>query len=118
MEHYKVYIKTDDDNNITHINSSLFIKNADEWLEIDSGCGERYKHAQGNYFSKPIVTETGAHRYRYINNTIEELSDKEVAELESKLINQSVSMPSHLDKIEAQIAYLAMMTGNTDILEV
>lgn len=28
------------------------------------------------------------------------------------------SAPSQLDRVEAQIAYLAMMTGNEDILEV
>lgn len=31
---------------------------------------------------------------------------------------ETVSEPTQLDRIESQIAYLAMMTGNSDILEV
>lgn len=30
---------------------------------------------------------------------------------------ETVSEPTQLDRIESQIAYLAMMTGNSDILE-
>lgn len=45
---------------------------------------------------------------RYVPYTEEEL-----AEIEA-IRNQ----PTQLDRIEAQVAYIAMMTGNTDILEV
>lgn len=31
---------------------------------------------------------------------------------------EEIIVPTQLDRIESQIAYLAMMTGNTDILEV
>lgn len=32
--------------------------------------------------------------------------------------SEPIVEPTQLDKLESQIAYLAMMTGNTDILEV
>lgn len=31
---------------------------------------------------------------------------------------EPISEPTQLDRLESQIAYIAMMTGNTDILEV
>lgn len=31
---------------------------------------------------------------------------------------EEIIVPTQLDRIESQVAYLAMMTGNTDILEV
>lgn len=33
-------------------------------------------------------------------------------------VEEVEELPTQLDRIESQIAYLAMMTGNTDILEV
>lgn len=45
--------------------------------------------------------------YRYILYTEEEL----------QAIEEKRNRPTQLDRIESQIAYLAMMTGNTDILE-
>lgn len=45
---------------------------------------------------------------RYMPYTEEELAEIEAIR----------NKPTQLDRIEAQVAYLAMMTGNTDILEV
>lgn len=35
-----------------------------------------------------------------------------------EIVTMEMPKPSQLDRIEAQVAYLAMMTGNEDILEV
>ena len=51
---YTVYVKTDEKNRITDINSSAFISDISEWTKIDSGDGDRYHHAQGNYLPEPI----------------------------------------------------------------
>ena len=63
FEPYKVYVKTDDKNRITAVNSSAFLPSLEGWQEIDSGFGDRYHHAQGNYFDKPIMDERGICRY-------------------------------------------------------
>jgi len=64
MKPYIVYIKLDDANCITAVNSSAFLPNVTGWSEIDSGYGDRYHHAQGNYFDKPIMDERGIYRYK------------------------------------------------------
>jgi hypothetical protein len=64
MKPYIVYVKTDDAGRITAVNSSAFFRNADGWIEIDSGYGDRFHHAQGNYFPKPIMDDRGIKRYQ------------------------------------------------------
>jgi len=103
FEPYIVYIKTDDANCITAVNSSAFLRDTDGWTEIDSGYGDKYHHAQGNYFPKPIMDERGIWRYKLVDGkpverTAEEMdadyvppahqpSDKErIAQLEAALI--------------------------------
>ena len=61
---YIVYVKTDDANRITAVNSSAFLKDTDGWTEIDLGYGDKCHHAQGNYFDMPIVDERGIKRYK------------------------------------------------------
>ena len=34
---------------------------------IDSGYGDKYHHAQGNYFPKPIMDERGIYRYKLVD---------------------------------------------------
>ena len=100
---YIVYVKTDDANRLTAVNSSAFLRDVTGWTEIDSGFGDKYHHAQGNYFPKPIIDERGIYRYKLedghpVERTQEEmdadyeepilspLSDKErIAQLEEKL---------------------------------
>ena len=64
MNPYSVYIKTDDQNRITGINSSGFLTDMTGWVQIDEGSGDRYYHAQGNYFPNPIMDERGIYRYK------------------------------------------------------
>ena len=61
---YIVYVKTDDRDVITAVDSSAFIPDPSGWVEIDSGFSDKYHHAQGNYFEKPIMDERGIWRYR------------------------------------------------------
>ena len=52
---YIVYIKPDDAQRITAVNSSAFLTDLTGWVEIDRGFGDRYHHAQGNYFPDTIM---------------------------------------------------------------
>lgn len=64
MQPYIVYVKRDDANRIIAINSSAFLPDTDGWTEIDRGYGDKYHHAQGNYFEKPITDDRGIYRYK------------------------------------------------------
>lgn len=76
----KVYIKTDSSGNVTAVNSNIFLSNLVGWTYIDEGHGDKYAHAQGNYFDKPIMTDEGIYRYKYIDNAVDEKTEEEIAE--------------------------------------
>lgn len=76
----RVYIKTDSKNRITAVNSEIFISDVSGWVEIDSGNGDRFVHAQGNYLPKPLTDENGVYRYKYEKKKIVERSAAEMAE--------------------------------------
>lgn len=61
---YKVYIKANENGYITAVNSSAFLTDTAGWVEIDQGCGDRFHHAQNNYFEKPIRTVGYVYRYK------------------------------------------------------
>lgn len=67
MTPYIVYVKLDDTNRITAVNSSAFLRDVTGWTEIDSGYGDKYHHAQGNYFDKPIRDGRGICRYKLVD---------------------------------------------------
>lgn len=58
-----VYVRVDNENRIVAVDSSAFLPDPSGWVEIDSGYGDKYHHAQGNYFPKPKFDERGIHRY-------------------------------------------------------
>ena len=81
---YIVYVKPNSNGYITAVNSSAFLADTTGWTEIDSGYGDRYHHAQGNYFPEPIYTEVGVYRYKLIDGkpvacTQEEITAQEEA---------------------------------------
>ena len=61
----KVYIKVNESNEIIDVNSDIFIDNFSDWIYIDEGFGDRYAHAQGNYFEKPLQNLDGTYNYKY-----------------------------------------------------
>ena len=46
----KVYVKKDENGNIIDINSEIFINNFSGWEYFDEGYGDKYAHAQSQYF--------------------------------------------------------------------
>ena len=61
----KVYVKLNEENEITEVASSIFLEDTEGWIEIDEGIGDRYAHAQNNYLNGPTLNEEGLPRYRY-----------------------------------------------------
>lgn len=111
---YIVYVKVNADDYITSVNSSAFLMDATGWVEIDSGYGDKYHHAQGNYLPESIMTMDGAYRYKLIDGKVVECTEAEIMAQEK--VNLSEEQPTQLDRIEAQVAYTAMMTDT--LLEV
>lgn len=105
---YTVYVKTNAEGYITAVNSSAFLTDTSEWVEIDSGCGDKYGHAQGNYFPMPIITEGGTYRHKLVNGKPTECTAEEIKAQEEA--NKPEEQPTQLDRVEAQVAYTAMMT--------
>ena len=78
MRPYIVYVKVDESNRVTSINSSAFLADVTGWTEIDSGYGDKYHHAQGNYFDKPLCDERGIYRYKLVNGKPVERTQEEM----------------------------------------
>ena len=77
VDSYHVYVQTDEQGRITAVNSSAFV--GEDWgTEIDQGYGDKYHHAQGNYFPQPIYTEDGIHRYKLVDGQAVERTEEEI----------------------------------------
>lgn len=79
----KVYIKIDKNNCITGVESDLTLKDATEYVQIDEGNGDKYVHAQNNYFpkEKPLRDIRGRCNYKYIDSKVIELTEEEKGSL-------------------------------------
>ena len=75
---YKVLVRVDDAGRVVEINSSAFITNTGGWVEIDSGWGDKYHHAQGNYLESPLIDERGLFLYKLENGKVVKRSAAEV----------------------------------------
>lgn len=69
-EKIKVYVKINSNNEIIEVGSSIFIKNLTDWTYIDEGFGDKYAHAQSQYFDKPLMNEVGIYNYSYIGGRV------------------------------------------------
>lgn len=78
-----VYVKPNESGYVTAVNSSAFLPDTAGWTEIDRGFGDRYHHAQGNYFPQPLITDGGAYRYKLVGGMVVECSASEILEQES-----------------------------------
>lgn len=98
MQPYIVYVKLDDANRITAVNSSAFLRDVTGWTEIDSGYGDKYHHAQGNYFPMSIMDERGVYRYR--------LEDGQPVERTQEEMDADYVPPAHQPSESERIAQL------------
>ena len=75
---YKVFVRVDSVDRVVEINSSAFLQDTDGWVQIDSGYGDKYHHAQGNYFPQPIMDECGIYRYKLMEGKPAERTQEEM----------------------------------------
>lgn len=111
---YIVYIKIDENNLVTEINSSAFVSNTSGWIEIDRGIGDKYRLAQGNYLTKSIVDDNDVYRYKYVDGAVCERSADEMAVDSSA---DTLVHPTDHERLEAleslfsEIGSLSLLSG-------
>lgn len=115
---YHVYVQTDDQGRITAINSSAFVS-SDWGTEIDSGFGDKYHHAQGNYFADGLYTSDGIPRYKLVDGAAQERTEEEI-EADRDAIPEPVIPPTNAE-LEAENkmlrAQLQAATDRQDFIE-
>ena len=96
----RVYINKDSENNITSINSEIFLSEEEmlTMTEIDKGQGDKYAHAQGQYLERGLVDEYGRYNYKYVEGKV-----IEVAETDKPTIEEPKAVPTEQEKINAQL---------------
>ena len=76
---YTVYANVDAQVRVTEINSSAFVANPTNLVQIDEGSGDRCHHAQNNYLPLPLVTAQGVYRYKLVDGKPAERTAEEMA---------------------------------------
>lgn len=94
----KVYVKVDTNNVIININSDIFIKDTENWIQIDKGRGDRFAHAQTNYLENGIYDSDG-YNYKLVNNKLVELTAAE----KKTLFSGTTPAPTQIDLLAAQL---------------
>lgn len=71
IEQYtRVYARINSNNEITAINSEIFIKDFTGWIEIDRGIGSKYARAQCEYLDSPLANDDGTYNYKLLNGKV------------------------------------------------
>ena len=96
---YIVYAKTNSGGHITAVNSSEFLQDTTGGVEIDRGYGDKYHHAQGNYFPHPILTDGGAYRYKLVDGEPVECTEEEIAAQEEEIKASITIVPTTEERI-------------------
>lgn len=107
QQRYTVYVQTDGAGCITAVNSSAFV--GEDWgTEIDSGLGDKYHHAQNNYFPHPLYTEDGIPRYKLADGKAVERTEEEI---EADRAAIPTPPPTVQEQLRADVDFLAAMQG-------
>lgn len=117
-EPYHVYVQTDEQGRLIAVNSSAFVPA--EWgTEIDQGWGDKYHHAQGNYFPQPVYTNDGIPRYKLVDGKAQERTEEEI-QADRDAIPEPVIPPTNAE-LEAENkmlrAQLQAATDRQDFIE-
>ena len=98
MDDYIVFVNSNASGYITEVNSSAFLPDTTGWVTIDRGNGDKYHHAQNNYFPQPIYTESGACRYKLVDGKPVECTAEEIAAQEEA--NKPEAVPTTEDRLK------------------
>lgn len=115
---YIVYVNNNDSGYITAVNSSAFLPNTEGWTEIDKGYGDKYHHAQGNYFSEPVYTDSGVCRYKLENGKAVKCTAEEIAQQEAALPqpDPSTTLETRVEALETKVEELGTIGAEYNTL--
>lgn len=107
---YGVFVLVNDLNAIMDINSSAFISSdASGWVKIDEGIGDRYHHAQNNYFPKPKYDERGIPRYAYVPDGDPKWRERTQEEMDADYVP-----PEPVPPLEDRVDAVEIKTGDLE----
>jgi hypothetical protein len=86
----KVYVKLDESKVVKQINSSIFLTDINDYIEIDEGYGDKYSHAQSQYLEKGLIDNKGRFNYKFDGGLLE-LAEEEKENLFPTLPPQPTS---------------------------
>lgn len=110
-EKYTVYVRADETGRIVEVNSIAFMADTAGWTAIDEGYGDKYHHAQGNYFPLPLYGTDGCANYKMENGVVLERTEEEK---ETEISNRPKPLPTGEERLAAlEEAMLAMMSRGT-----
>lgn len=114
MKHktYAVLVRTDEQDRIIAINSSAFVADAEGWVQIDEGDGDRYHHAQGNYLPMPLTDDRGVYRYKLadghaVERTQAEMDGDYTAQPETSAPMTNAELEAENTMLKAQVKAVA-----------
>lgn len=105
----KVYVKTNENNEITQIASSIFLEDTNNWTEIDKGNSDKYAHAQSQYLEKGLTDNQGRYNYKLVDGELIEILDEEKTVIK---ITPQITTEERLNALEA--AMLEMVLGGAE----
>ena len=105
----KVYVKINEENIITQIVSSIFLKDTTGYIEIDRGSGSRFAHAQSQYLTKGLTDEHGRYNYKLIDGVVIEIPEEEKPTVD---ITQPITVEQRIEALEN--ALLEMVLGGAE----
>lgn len=98
-----VYIRLNDKNEVVEVNSEIFISDLTGWIKIDEGYGDKYSHAQSNFFQKHIFTDLGDYTYEYVDDQV-----REIDHADSEARNEKARRINELKRLLAETDYKAI----------
>lgn len=102
QENYIVYVRTDEQGRILEADSSAFLTDTAGWTAIDEGLGDKYHHAQGNYFDGGLYTDDGIPRYKLADGAPVLRSDEEIEADRAAIVH----VPTENEILKQQVADL------------
>lgn len=105
----KVYVKINEENIITQIESSIFLKDTSNYIEIDSGNGSKFSHAQSQYLEKGLTDKYGRYNYKLIDGAVTEISEEEKPNVDT---TQPITVEQRVEALEN--ALLEMVLGGAE----
>lgn len=106
---FKVFAMVTDTSNIIDVNSDAFLSDTTGWVQIDEGTGDRFHHAQNNYFPKPKYDERGIPRYAYVKDGSPKWRERTSEEMDADYVP-----PEPVTPLEDRVGAVEIKTGDLE----